>query len=335
MFDEKVGRRWQDVGQQDVRRQVAGQQDVWCQGAGCQGAGQDGRIDGRKSSDGSPWTEVVRRTKVVRGRKSSDGQKSVDRSPTDGSPTYVGRVELHRRCCDGGQRRCTAAMQARAATACVAQRGNAIATRVARELRHCFCSFRRGSVATLLLQHQSRERSDAVVAGIVATLLQLALLRQCCNRRCNNAAALLQLASLRRWSKRRGSAAALLQARSNGKEQRDGATASARGKGRRPEFLFFYFLFFTRQFQRENKSKTERKETGLRNLFPGFVGWLECNTRALSRSNSSSNLRSFRQQQHHTSSNNSRASKVQEICCFQHEATGNRVFLELKWIAKK
>jgi hypothetical protein len=26
---------------------------------------------------------------------------------------------------------------------------------------------------------------------------------------------------------------------------------------------------------------------------------------------------------------------VQEICCFQHEATGNRVFLELKWIAKK
>jgi hypothetical protein len=41
-------------------------------------------------------------------------------------------------------------------------------------------------------------------------------------------------------------------------------------------------------------------------------------------------LRSLRQQQHHTSSNNSRTSKVQEICCFQHEATENRVFLELK-----
>jgi len=111
----------------------------------------------------------------------------VDGSPTDGSPTYVGRVELHRRCGDGVQRRCTATMQAR-----VAQRGGAVATRVARELRHCFCSSRRGSVATLLLQHQSRECSDAVVAGVVATLLQLALLRQCCNRRCNNVAALLQ-----------------------------------------------------------------------------------------------------------------------------------------------
>jgi hypothetical protein len=50
----------------------------------------------------------------------------------------------------------------------------------------------------LLLQHLLRERNDVVAANVVATLLQLALLRQCCNRRCNNAAALLQLASLRR-----------------------------------------------------------------------------------------------------------------------------------------
>ncbi len=158
-----------------------------------------GPTDGSRSTDEScPWTEIVRRTKVVRGRKSSDEQKSVDGSPTDGSPTYVGRVELHRRCGDGGQRRCIAAMQARAAATRIAQRDGADATRVAKELRHCFCSSRRGSIATLLLQHQSRERSDAVVAGVVATLLQLALLRQCCNRRCNNAAALLQLASLRR-----------------------------------------------------------------------------------------------------------------------------------------
>jgi len=35
----------------------------------------------------------------------------------------------------------------------------------------------------------------------------------------------------------------------------------------------FYFYFFSRQFQRENESKTERKETGLRNLFPGSGGW--------------------------------------------------------------
>jgi hypothetical protein len=41
-------------------------------------------------------------------------------------------------------------------------------------------------------------------------------------------------------------------------------------------------------------------------------------------------LRSFRQQQHHTSSNNSRTSKVQEICCFQHEATGNKVFSRIE-----
>jgi hypothetical protein len=181
-----AGRR--TTGQQDVRRQ---------------GAGQDGKATGRMTS-GCRTVRQDRPTEV-RGRKSSDGRKlsvdgsrPTDRSPTDRSPTYVGRVELHRRCGDGGQRRCTAAMQACAAAACVAQRGGAVATRVARELRHCFCNSRRGSVATLLLQHQSRERSDAVVAGVVATLLQLALLRQCCNRRCNNAVALLQLASLQR-----------------------------------------------------------------------------------------------------------------------------------------
>jgi hypothetical protein len=42
------------------------------------------------------------------------------------------------------------------------------------------------------------------------------------------------------------------------------------GKGPAPKF--FVFFFFTRQFQRKNESKTERKETGLRNLFPGSVG---------------------------------------------------------------
>jgi len=74
------------------------------------------------------------------------------------------------------------------------QRGDDVATCVARVLRHYFYSCRRDSVAMLLLQHLSRERSDAVAASVVATLLQLTLLRQCCN----NAAALLQLTSLRR-----------------------------------------------------------------------------------------------------------------------------------------
>jgi len=80
MLDEKVGRRWQDVGRQDnrtydvrVHDRTTGQHDVGRQGAGRQGAGQDGRTDGRKSSNGrklsvdgsrstdrSPWTEVPR-----------------------------------------------------------------------------------------------------------------------------------------------------------------------------------------------------------------------------------------------------------------------------------
>jgi len=167
-----------------MQDRTARQQDVGRQGAGRRTVGP---------TDESPWTKVIRRTKVVRGRKSFDGQKSVDGSPTDESPTYVRHVELHRHCGDGRQRRYTAAMQAR-----VAQRGGAVVTRVARKLRHYFCSSRRSSIATLLLQHQSQERSDAVVASVVATLLQLALLRQCCNRCCNNATALLQLASLRR-----------------------------------------------------------------------------------------------------------------------------------------
>jgi hypothetical protein len=34
----------------------------------------------------------------------------------------------------------------------------------------------------------------------------------------------------------------------------------------------FIYLFFTGQFQRENENKRERKETGLQNMFPDFVG---------------------------------------------------------------
>jgi len=117
----------------------------------------------------------------------------------DRSPTYVGRPKFRRRCGDGEQRRYTAAMQACAMAMAGSgaalqrcklallqlallqlasqQRGDDVATCIARALRHCFCSFRHGSVVMLLLQHLSRENSDVVAANVVATLLQLALLR--------------------------------------------------------------------------------------------------------------------------------------------------------------
>jgi hypothetical protein len=70
-----------------------------------------GQQDG-SSTDKSPWTEVC-------GRKldgsPTDVQQKLDRSPTevqrtsDESPTYVERVELSRRCGDGGRRHYTAA----------------------------------------------------------------------------------------------------------------------------------------------------------------------------------------------------------------------------------
>jgi len=92
----------------------------------------------------------------------------MDGSPTDGSLTYVGRPELRRRCGDGGQRRCTTTMQACAMTMAGSgaalqrcklallqlasqQHGDDVVTRVAKALRHCFCSSRRGNVAMLLL----------------------------------------------------------------------------------------------------------------------------------------------------------------------------------------
>jgi len=38
-------------------------------------------------------------------------------------------------------------------------------------------------------------------------------------------------------------------------------------------FVFFFFKFFTREFQRENESKTERKEAGFKTYFLAlFVG---------------------------------------------------------------
>jgi len=96
-------------------------------------------------------------------------------------------------------------------------------------------------------------------------------------------------------------------------------------------FIFLFFIYFLAGTGERKKEKGK----GSFETYSKISTRHECNTQAFSRSNSSSNLRSLWQQQHHTSSNNSRTSKVQEICCFQHEATGNRVFLELKCKARK
>ncbi len=123
--------------------------------------------------DESLWTEV-------RGRK-SDGQKSVDESPMDRSPTYIGRVELSRRCGDGGHRRNSSQ---RNTTAMAGQRGAATMQARATVAR----------VAAALLQHASRERYDTVFATLVAPTL-----RCCCCSTCRESAtALLQQASLQR-----------------------------------------------------------------------------------------------------------------------------------------
>jgi len=146
----------------------------------------------------------------------------------------------------------------------------------------------------LLLQLALRQRYAAVAARVAATLLQLASQQRCAahvvaavrvvatlrSSRRDNAA---QFTSLRHYYNRRYFSSR----RGNGKQ---GYAALQRWQVASVEIFVF---FFTRQFQRENESKTERKETGLRNLFPGSVGWLECNTKAPSRNNSSSNLRSF------------------------------------------
>jgi len=61
--------------------------------------------------------------------------------------------------------------------------------------------------------------------------------------------------------------------------------SSARGNGRQgyaalqqwqvasAEIFVLFFFFFFDSFKERTKSKTERKETGLRNLFSGSVGW--------------------------------------------------------------
>jgi hypothetical protein len=111
----------------------------------------------------------------------------------------------------------------------------------------------------------SWERCDAVAARVAAALLQQALRERCGPAMARVAATL-----------RRCCYGAIAARRNDGKQrtmqqwQAALVLAATAGRWLAPNFFVF---FFTRQFQRENESKTERKETGLRNLFPGSVGW--------------------------------------------------------------
>jgi len=114
-----------------------------------------------------------------------------------------------------------------------------------------------------LLRHYC---DSAALARVVATL-QLALLRHCCD----GAALVRVVAALRR---------SCVAARSNGGEQRtmclrqrQAALHCRAAMAGGENFCFFFFKFFTREFQRENESKTERKEAGFKTCFLAlFVG---------------------------------------------------------------
>jgi hypothetical protein len=99
-------------------------------------------------------------------------------------------------------------------------------------------------------------------------------------------------------------------------------------------FCFFCFFFLVDSFKERTRARQREKRQGFETCFPALLVGLNVTQKfpliATVVATCAPSLRSLQQQQHHTSSNNSRTSKVQEICCFQHEATGNRVFLELK-----
>jgi len=122
-------------------------------------------------------------------------------------------------------------------------------------------------------------------------MLQHVSWQRCCSSRRCGIVATGAAATLRRcFSSRRGSAATLLLRRCCSPQQRRKAAhyatmtsgSSARGNGRQgyaalqrwqvaSAEIFVFFLLDN--FKERTKSKTERKETGLRNLFSGFVGW--------------------------------------------------------------
>jgi hypothetical protein len=108
--------------------------------------------------------------------------------------------------------------------------------------------------------------------------------------------------------------------------------------GQRRNFLFF-FNFLLDSFKKRTRARQREKRQGFETCFPALLVSLNVTQKlpptATVAATCAPSLRSLRQQQHHTSNNNSRTSKVQEICCFQHETTENVVFLELKMQRKK
>ncbi len=165
------------------------------------------KVCGRKVVDESLWTEV-------RGRKSDGRQRT-----SDESPTYVERVELSRRCGNGGRWRYTAALRNVATMA-----ENAVV-----------CN---------------------VVAALAGNALDLAaLLRWPATRRCYDNA--LDLATLLRWSATRWTSQRCCDGRQRARPHSGAAMSSSALQLQR--FCFFFLFFFTPDnLKREKEWEKER-----------------------------------------------------------------------------
>ncbi len=170
MLDEKVGRRWQDVGRQDNKTtgqqtsgcRTTGRMTSRCRTSGCRTWRQDRRTEvrGPKLSDGSPWTEVVRRTKVVHGRKSVDGSHPTDdscpwtevvrRTKVRGRKSHGRKSNLRRTC------RASLPLQRWRATALHCGDASSRCYSSRRATRRRCCNTRRKRATTLFLQLSSR-----------------------------------------------------------------------------------------------------------------------------------------------------------------------------------
>ncbi len=176
-------------------------------------------------------------------------------------------------------------MQARAAIVRVALRHCCCNSRHV-ALRHYCCSSRRVTLRRCCFS------SRRITLRRCCFSSRHVALRRCCNkRRSNDATTCVAAALLRRrcFSSHRCNAAAgvvaalrrnCVAARSNGEEQRTMCLrqrqAALRCKATMAgdeNFCFCFFFFFNQQFQRENESKTERKEAGFKTCFLAlFVG---------------------------------------------------------------
>ncbi len=187
------------------------------------------KFNGRKL-DGSLWTKV-QRTKVRR-RTSDESWAEVQRT-FDESPTYVERVELSRRCDDGG-RRCYTAAPRNAAT----MTGNAVARNVVAAL---------AGNALQLAAFLRRYYNNALDLA--------ALLRWPATRCCYDNA--LDLATLLRWSATRWTSQRCCDGRQR-TGPRSGAAMS--GSALQLQRFCFFFVFFT-------PDNLKRKRMGEREKF--------------------------------------------------------------------